>query len=139
MEIQSISYIGDYSNKFSEGIKTFIEFPNNGFDRIPQREHLKLVTSMFYNGVAISHQEAVWRRARFPIPHDFAENVYVNTNPPKKRYRPQFFKTEMMDPIKRYQKRPDELENMCLAEFVANYTYKPKNTSGAPSGSKSSR
>ena len=95
---------------------------------------LKKVGSAFLNNREVSAQEAAYRLLSLPLKRSIRTVVFVNTAPKEKRVsmlKPlsvlqdmpdddeNIFRTSLLD---RYSSRPHELENICLAEFAANYT-----------------
>ncbi|CAB3995588.1 ATP-dependent DNA helicase PIF1 [Paramuricea clavata] len=90
----------------------------------------------FLNALEISAQEAVYFVMQMPLTRSSREFQFINTSDPGKRT----FLLKSMDKIKelpdhsvdiesdniikRYQRRPKELENLCLADFVAWFNCK---------------
>ncbi|KAK4327750.1 hypothetical protein Pmani_001792 [Petrolisthes manimaculis] len=91
---------------------------------------LRKVGSAFLNNREISAQEAVYRLMPMPLKKASRKVVFVNSAPKDKwvsMLRPKRLLQEMDDndenifctsPLDRYASRPNELENMCMAEFV---------------------
>ena len=91
---------------------------------------------MFLNAVEISTQEAVFLFLQIPLRRSSREFQFINTSDVDERT----FLLKSMDKIKelpdnsldmesdnvikRYQQRPKQLENVCLADFVAWYNCK---------------
>ncbi|KAK4327733.1 hypothetical protein Pmani_001775 [Petrolisthes manimaculis] len=91
---------------------------------------LRKVGSAFLNNREISAQEAVYRLMPMPLKKASRKVVFVNSAPKDKWVsilRPKRLLQEMdnndenifcTSPLDRYASRPNELENMCMAEFV---------------------
>lgn len=105
------------------------------------KEKLKTLGNTFYNGTEISAQEAAWCRLKLPMTKSSRIVVYINTSPICERARilkpaKSLKKILEEDPtstdiysagdIQRYMQRPHELDDICLAKFVSEYTYVPK-------------
>ena len=91
------------------------------------------IGNKFLNAVEISVQEAVYLVLRMPLRRSFREFQFINTSDPDERT----FLLKTMDKIKelpdnsidiesdnvikRYQRRPKQMENIRLADFVAWY------------------
>ena len=94
------------------------------------------IGNKFLNAVEISAQEAVYLVLQMPLRRSSREFQFINTSDPDERT----FLLKSMDKIKelpdnsidiesdniikRYQRRPKKLENLCLADFVAWYNCK---------------
>ncbi|CAB4007910.1 ATP-dependent DNA helicase PIF1 [Paramuricea clavata] len=94
------------------------------------------IGNKFLNAVEISAQEAVYLVLQMPLRRSFREFQFINTSDPDERT----FLVKNMDKIKglpdhsldiesdnvikRYQRRPKQLENLCLADFVALFNCK---------------
>ena len=97
------------------------------------------IGNKFLNAVEISAQEAVYLVLQMPLRRSSREFQFINTSDPDERT----FLLKSMDKIKklpdnsidiesdnvikRYQRRPKKLENVCLADFVAWYNCKCEN------------
>lgn len=135
-----IGYIVDYINKSSRGLSKLLracvkDFKNGNFTI---RQQLKGLAQTFYNSTEISAQEAAWCRLRLPMSHASVACEFINTGPSDSRQRMLKSNAELLllppesedimkvGPIERYSKRPKELEKVCLAEYIAYYTFKGK-------------
>ena len=94
------------------------------------------IGNKFLNAVEISAQEAVFLVFQIPLRRSSREFQFINTSDPDERT----FLLKSMDKIrelpdnsldiesdnviKRYQRRPKQLENVCLADFVVWYNGK---------------
>ena len=97
------------------------------------KSKLRKVGSAFLNNREVSAQEAAYRLLSLPLKKASRKVVFVNKAPKDKRIsmlKPQIQLQEMDDddenifctsPLDRYVARPDELENMSLAQFAATY------------------
>ena len=98
------------------------------------RTQLRKLGTTFLNHREVSAQETVFRLLSMPLKRQSRTVVFINTDPKKERAtltKPMsainsledddedLYQTSLID---RYAARPDSLENMCLAEFAANYT-----------------
>lgn len=99
------------------------------------RKQLRKVGSVFLNTREVSAQEVVYRLLSIPLKQFSRKVIFVNTSPREQRVsmlKPiaqiktledddeNIFQLSLLD---RYAARPDSIENMCLAEFAAWYTY----------------
>ncbi len=92
---------------------------------------LRKIGSAFLNHREVSAQETVYRLLSLPLSRAV---IFVDTNPKKDRIsvlksRDDITKLDTnVSLIDRYQHRPAQLSNVCLAEFAATYStdYKPK-------------
>ena len=98
------------------------------------RSQLRLLGSVFLNHREVSGQEAVYRILSLPLKQLSRKVVFINTDTRQERVSilkkpkmldemdkddPNIFQTSL---IERYAARPTILDNMCLAEFAANFT-----------------
>lgn len=135
-----IGYIVDYINKSSRGLSRLLRncvenFKNGNFSL---RQRLKSVANTFYNGTEVSAQDAAWCRLRLAMSCSLVAVEFINTLRTKDRQRMLKSESEISQldpnsediakqgPIDRYANRPDDLEQICLAEFVSDYTYHGK-------------
>lgn len=132
-----VSYIVDYINKSSRGLSRLLrqcvlDFKKGNFSL---RQRLKALANTFYNGTEVSAQEASWCRLRLPMSSTSVAVEFINTLPKKDRQRMLKSDEELQQldaqsediakhgVIDRYADRADELNNLCLAEFVSDYTH----------------
>ena len=98
------------------------------------RTQLRKLGTTFLNRREVSAQETAFRLLSMPLKRQSRTVVFINTDPKNERAtltKPMsainsledddedLYQTSLID---RYAARPDSLENMCLAEFAANYT-----------------
>ena len=98
------------------------------------RTQLSKLGTTFLNHREVSAQETAFRLLSMPLKRQSRKVVFINTDPKNERAtmtKPlsainsledddeDLYQTSLID---HYAARPDTLENMCLAEFAANYT-----------------
>ena len=98
------------------------------------RTQLRKLGTTFLNHREVSAQETAFRLLSMPLKRQSRKVVFINTDPKNERStmtKPMsainsledddedLYQTSLID---RYAARPDSLENMCLAEFAANYS-----------------
>ena len=131
-----VHYILDYINKSNRGmfrlLNQVVEEQRQG--NLTHRQKLYKIASKFINSSEVSAQEAVYILLSMPLSHSSRSTVFVNTGEKKDRVRR--FKSEtqlkeldrdsndvLMDGLIEYNThRPDELEDVCLAEFASMIT-----------------
>jgi len=128
-------YILSYITKGQRGMSKLLrkaseEASSGNKDIINKIRH---IGNKFLNAVEISAQEAVYLVLQMPLRRSSREFQFINTSNPEERT----FLLKSMDKlqelpdssediesdnlIKRYQRRPKQLEELCLADFVAWY------------------
>jgi hypothetical protein len=102
---------------------------------------MKKLANVFLNGVEVSAQEATYGVLGIPLTNSSRDCTFIATGPPEERII--FVKTDYelrnMDgesteiaakgPLDHYSQRPDEIEDLCLADFAAWYTFSRKRNS----------
>ena len=100
------------------------------------KSKIRHIGNKFLNAVEISAQEAVYLVLQMPLRKSSREFQFINTCHPEERaflLKPMeqlqelpdsSFDIECDNTIKRYQRRPKQLEQLCLADFVAWYNCK---------------
>ena len=100
------------------------------------RQQLNKLGSVFLTNREVSAQEAVYRILLIPLRRCSRTTIFLNTDHKDSRdsLLLPFTQLEKLDDndenvyckniIDRYAARPENLEDMCLAQFAANYTYK---------------
>ncbi|XP_050307506.1 uncharacterized protein LOC126744192 [Anthonomus grandis grandis] len=113
------TYIVNYINKSQRDVKG----------------KLKSLAAAFLNASEVSAQEAAYSVLQLPMHDTCTSYVYIHTNPIKERTKMLKPLTELKamdndDPniycdglIEHYEQRPNEMENICLAEFAAYYDF----------------
>lgn len=131
------SYIINYINKSNRGVSRILreaaEEIQGGNYTLKQK--LQHIGYKFISGTEISAQEAVYCCLGMHLSENSNSDVYINTGRPEERVsilKPReqlrslptdstdIFATGLLD---HYIQRPDELEELCLADFAANYKY----------------
>ncbi|XP_053407909.1 uncharacterized protein LOC128559625 [Mercenaria mercenaria] len=108
------------------------------------KQQLRCIGNVFLTNVEIGAQEAVYLLLQMPLRRSSRSVVFVNTNPPEDRValiKPYQKLKEMSknstsieadNCIKRYQRRPNTMSELCLADFIAwfdaHYTNKSDST-----------
>ena len=150
MDIQHVSspygcvmYVSSYVTKPEHEMSEILELSSKQASNTDVRRHLQKIASKFLTSREVSAQEAAYRVLSLPLSRSSRDVVYVSTDLPEDRLhllKPMSVIETMDDDdedicqhglIKRYMKRPDILEDLCLAEFVSNYRvdYKKKQQS----------
>ena len=124
-----LSYITKGQRGMSKLLETASKEANAGNKDIVHR--IRHIVNKFLNAVEISAQEAVYLVLQMPLRRSSREFQFINTSNPQERT----FLLKTLDKIKelpdtstdietdniikRYQRRPRNLEHLCLANFVA--------------------
>lgn len=130
------SYIVNYISKVEAGLSKLLREAASdvtaGYTNV--KEKLRAVANVFINGNLLSSQEAAYHCLSIPLSKSSRGFVYVNTSPINERVKilkpknqlegladesRDIFKISIFD---KYARRPMELEEICLADFVAFYT-----------------
>lgn len=135
-----IGYIVDYINKSARGLSRLlrqcIEDCRRGNKTII--EQMKACSHILYNSTEICAQEAAWCRLRLPMCVTSVVVEFINSGPLETRQRmlksnlelrklpPSSTDIYKKGPIDRYAARPDDLEHLCLADFIAQFTFSNK-------------
>ena len=129
-----LTYITKGQRGMSKLLRKACEEAKEGNKNIVNK--VRHIGNKFLNAVEISAQEAVYLVLQMPLRRSSREFQFINTSDPDERT----FLLKSMDKIKelpdnscdiesdniikRYQRRPKQLENLCLADFVAWYNCK---------------
>ena len=129
-----LSYITKGQRGMSKLLRKACEEAKEGNKNIVGK--VRHIGNKFLNAVEISAQEAVYLVLQMPLRRSSREFQFINTSDPDERT----FLLKSMDKIrklfdnsidiesdnviKRYQRRPKQMENVCLADFVAWYNCK---------------
>jgi hypothetical protein len=132
--IYILSYITKGQRGMSKLLRKACEEAKEGNKNIVNK--VRHIGNKFLNAVEISAQEAVYLVMQMPLRRSSREFQFINTSDPNERT----FLLKSMDKIKelpdhsvdiesdniikRYQRRPKKLENLCLADFVAWFNCK---------------
>ena len=128
-----VSYIGKAQRGMSKLLKDAMLHYKAGDTTI--KERLRGIAHKFQNCTEISAQEVSYHLLSLSLSKCSRANVYINTNPADKRVRilkpkpvlqgMSHDSEDILQPglIEHYIQRPDELENICLAEFASMYEF----------------
>src|SRR5277367_6234481 len=140
-----VQYVASYVSKSDRGMSTAMR---ECVDEIRKgnmtvREKLQCISSKFLRASEVSAQEAsIYLLQSIPMSNCSRHCIYINTARPEERISMVKSEAELkeLDPdstdicyeglLDHYVSRPDSLENICLAEFAAGYTFRsdtPKN------------
>ena len=128
-----VSYIGKAQRGMSKLLKDALLHYKAGDTKI--KERLKGIANKFQNCSEVSAQEVSYHLLSLPLSKCSRVNVYINTDPADKRVR--ILKSKpilqgmphdseaILQPglIEHYIQRPDQSENVCLAEFAGMYDF----------------
>ncbi|XP_062579577.1 uncharacterized protein LOC134241554 [Saccostrea cucullata] len=130
------TYVASYVTKAQRGMSELLrkatEEARQGNQSLKQQ--VRCVGNKFLNAVELSAQEAAYICLQLPMKRASRQCMFVNTSPPEERVtllKPAKILDSLDDEdediecsnvLKRYGDRPQELENICLAEFCAWYT-----------------
>ncbi|XP_044742323.1 uncharacterized protein LOC123304800, partial [Chrysoperla carnea] len=135
------SYIVNYINKSSRGISKIM---NDALEEIKKgnlsvKQKLQHLGNKFIHGSELSAQEAVYNILGMHLSECSESVIFINTSRPNERVRmvkPRKCLEEMapesndifcQNVLDRYVLRPDSLEELCLADFIALYNFHKKN------------
>ncbi|GFW65819.1 hypothetical protein TNCV_586451 [Trichonephila clavipes] len=142
-------YVVEYVNKSNRGNSNLHQELIKIQEQNPEKEYVEIMKQLgvkFLNTVEMSSQKAAWYLLRQPMSRSSREVSYIPTvwsqERHKLRKRKAVMDEENLDEnstdiwtksmIQRYEERPSELEDKCLADFVAWYT--PVTKKGRPLG-----
>ncbi len=135
-----VMYVASYVMKTEKAMGALLKQVTAEVRTDELKVQLRKIGSAFLNHREVSAQETVYRLLSLPLKQLSRAVIFVDTNPKKDRIsvlksRDDITKLDNDDTnvfqkslIDRYQNRPAQLSNVCLAEFVATYStdYKPK-------------
>ena len=131
-----VMYIASYVLKAEKGMGELLKQAAKELDHGTTRQQLNKLGSVFLTNREVSAQEAVYRVLSMPLRKCSRSTVFLNTDHKDARDSlllpfKQLQKLDDADQniyckniIDRYAARPHKLENMSLAQFAANYTYR---------------
>ena len=141
MDIQYVSspygcvmYVSSYVTKSEHEMSETLELTSKQASDTDVRRHLQKIANKFLTSREVSAQEAAYRVLSLPLSRSSREVIYVTTDLPEDRLhllKPMSVIEAMDDDdediyqhgmVERYMKRPDVLEDLCLADFVSNYS-----------------
>ena len=138
-----VMYIASYVLKAEKGMGELLKQAAKELQHGNTRQQLNKLGSVFLTNREVSAQEAVYRVLSMPLRRCSRTTIFLNTDHKDSRDSlllpfTHLQKIEDNDEnvyckniIDRYAARPHSLEDMSLAEFAANYTYKRDNTNDA--------
>lgn len=136
-EYSCAAYVVEYVNKTNRGISNLQRNIIEVMNEHPEFDIVEITRKMsvdMLNSVEMTSQEAAWYLLREPMSRSSVVVQYINTCWPIERQRikktlKQISELDddstdiwMEDWYEKYQKRPDDLENVTLAQFVSKYT-----------------
>ena len=128
-----VMYVTSYMMKSERAMGELLKHVSQECRGDDIRNQLRKLGSVFLNHREVSSQEAVYRILSLPLKKLSRKCIFINTDPKNERVtmtkplssiqelendEEDLYLTSLID---RYICRPDNLENMCLAEFAANY------------------
>ena len=131
-----VMYVTSYMMKSERAMGELLKHVSHECRGDDIRNQLRKLGSVFLNHREVSSQEAVYRILSLPLKKLSRKCIFINTDPKNERVsmtkplssiqelendEEDLYLTSLID---RYICRPDNLENMCLAEFAANYDVK---------------
>ena len=131
-----VMYVTSYMMKSERAMGELLKHVSQECRGDDIRNQLRKLGSVFLNHRELSGQEAVYRILSLPLKKLSRKCIFINTDPKSERVtmtkplssiqelendEEDLYLTSLID---RYICRPDNLENMCLAEFAANYDVK---------------
>ena len=138
-----VMYIASYVLKAEKGKGELLKQAAKELQHGNTRQQLKKLRSVFLTNQEVSAQEAVYRVLSMPLRRCSRTTIFLNTNHKDSRdslllpfthlqkFEDNDENVYCKNIIDRYAARPHSLEDMSLAEFAANYTYKWETTNGA--------
>ncbi|XP_071578498.1 uncharacterized protein [Temnothorax nylanderi] len=143
-EYSCAAYVVEYINKTNRGISNLQRQIIQIMDEHPEFDIVEITRKMsvdMLNTVEITSQEAAWYLLREPMSKSSSVIVYIPTVWPVERHRikktlKELEKMEIDDDstdiwkenwFDKYQKRPEDLEDVTLAQFVSCYTRNSNN------------
>ncbi len=129
-----VMYIASYMLKSEKAMGELLKQVSKECRGEQIKTQLRRLGSVFLTHREVSAQEAVYRILSLPLKQLSRKVVFVNTSPKEERVtllKPASQLKQVEDDsediyftslIDRYAERPGSLDDMCLAEFAANYT-----------------
>ncbi len=129
-----VMYIASYVLKPEKGMGELLKRAAKEMENADIQQQLRKLGSVFLTHREVSAQEAVYRANSMPLKKSSRKVIFINTDTKEDRVSlvlPSSRLSELEDDdedvfakncIDRYAARPDELENLTLAEFVADWT-----------------
>ena len=129
-----VMYIAAYITKDEKGMGELLKQVSKENNNTDLKTKLKKLGTAFLHNREVSAQEAVYRILSLPLTRKSRSTKFINTDTPAERtaiIKPMDVINSMDDDeediflkndLSRYMNRPNILNNLCLAEFVANYS-----------------
>ena len=129
-----VMYIASYVLKAEKGMGELLKQAAREMEQGNMRQQLNKLGSVFLTNCKVSAQEAVYRVLSIPLQRCTRSVVFINTDKESRdALLLPFSQLQKLDDdnedvyckniIDRYAVRPKHCEDMCLAQFAANYTY----------------
>ena len=130
-----VMYIASYVLKAEKGMGELLKQAAREMEQGNTRQQLNKLGSVFLTNREVSAQEAVYRVLSMPLQRCSRNVVFINTDNKESRdaLLLPFNQLQKLDNdnedvycknfIDQYAARPKHWEDMCLAQFAANYTY----------------
>ncbi|XP_060596137.1 uncharacterized protein LOC132750210 [Ruditapes philippinarum] len=134
-----VMYLASYVSKPEKTLGDVLRAVSESSQHLGIKQSMRNVANKFLTHREVSAQEAVYRLLSLPLTQGSREVLFVATDMPEDRTRlfkslevlqrmdeddEDVYQTNLLD---RYSARPDNLEDICLADFATNYktSYKP--------------
>nr|XP_037874150.1 uncharacterized protein LOC110384711 isoform X16 [Bombyx mori] len=142
-EYACATYVVEYANKHNRGISNLQRQIIDIMDEHPEFDIVDITNKVsidILQSVEMSAQEAAWYLLREPVAKSSVATVYIPTVLPteRARIRKSMKELETLDDdctnvgkenwFDKYEKRPEELRDVTLAQFVAKYYINKKGT-----------
>ncbi|CAF1551328.1 unnamed protein product [Adineta steineri] len=141
-----LKYCVEYINKSENGISKLLREVLNELKKGNHTvtERLRVIANKFLNSSEISAQEAVYHILSIPLSVSSRSTVFINTNRPENRIsmlksdeilhelEPDSKHVFVEGLIDMYINRPDEMKDVCLADFAALYNVSKRKVDNAP-------
>jgi hypothetical protein len=130
-----VSYIVSYISKGQRGLSNLLQAACQEASNMDSdiRQRVRRIGNTFLSSVEIGAQEAVYLALQMPLRHCTRDVIFVDFNRPEKRtslIKPlselkdlpsSSCNIEMDNTLKRYVRRPKNIENICYADFASWY------------------
>ena len=141
--LECVFYVASYMSKPEKTLGDLLKGVCKAGQHLGPKGSMKAVAKKFLTHREVSAQEAVYRLLSLPLTKGSRQVIFIPTDLPENRTRlfkpmklietledddPDVFQMSILD---RYEARPVCLEELCLAEFVARYTYSAKSRQSA--------
>ena len=136
-----VDYISKSENGMSKLLREALNELKKGNNTV--KERLRVIVNKFLNSSEISAQEAVYHILSIPLSTSSRSTVFINTNRPENRIsmlksgeilqklEPDSNDVFVQGLIDTYTNRPEEMKDVCLADFATMYNVSKKQTYNA--------